>query len=87
MATTQTAKAAVRDLKDLTRLVQRAGGFGECLAALKNGRSVTIDGAWGSAAPLVSAAVGLHAPGRCWSCWRTWGTWTTSPTTWRPSPE
>ncbi|MEO6808355.1 MAG: transcription-repair coupling factor, partial [Isosphaeraceae bacterium] len=32
------------------------------LAALKNGRSATIDGAWGSAAPLTAAGLGLHAP-------------------------
>ena len=49
-------------LKDLTRLIQRAQGFPELLAALKNGRSATIDGAWGSAAALTSAALGLHAP-------------------------
>ena len=34
----------VRGLKDLTRQVQRAEGFPEVLAALKNGRSATIDG-------------------------------------------
>ncbi len=51
-----------RGLKDLTRQVQRAEGFPEVLAALKNGRSATIDGAWGSAGPLAAAALGLHAP-------------------------
>ncbi len=56
----------VGSLKDLTRLVQRSPGFPEVLAALKNGRSGTIDGAWGSAAPLVSAALGLHRPKPCW---------------------
>ncbi|MBX6313851.1 MAG: transcription-repair coupling factor [Isosphaeraceae bacterium] len=56
------AVAPVRELKDLTRLILRAPGFPEVLAALKNGRSGTIEGAWGSAAPLVSAALGLHAP-------------------------
>ena len=59
---TSTAAAAVRELKDLTRVVQRAPGFPEVLAALKNGRSGTIDGAWGSAGPLAAAALGLHAP-------------------------
>ncbi|SIO09187.1 transcription-repair coupling factor [Singulisphaera sp. GP187] len=54
--------APVRELKDLTRLVQRADGFPELLAALKNGRSGTLDGAWGSAGPLAAAALGLHAP-------------------------
>src|SRR4051812_8528661 len=51
-----------RELKDLTRLIQRAPGFPEVLAALKNGRSATIDGAWGSAGPLTTAGLGLHAP-------------------------
>src|SRR3954452_7989341 len=54
--------AAVRELRDLTRLIQRAPGFPEVLAALKNGRSGTLDGAWGSAGPLAAAALGLHAP-------------------------
>ena len=51
-----------RELKELTRLIQRAPGFPEVLAALKNGRSGTIDGAWGSACPLTVAGLGLHAP-------------------------
>ncbi|MHB1558070.1 MAG: transcription-repair coupling factor [Isosphaeraceae bacterium] len=49
-------------LKDLTRQIQRSSGFPEVVAALKNGRSATIDGAWGSAAALAAAALGLHAP-------------------------
>ena len=53
---------AVRELKDLTRLLQRAPGFPEILAALKNGHSATIDGTWGSAGPLAAAALALHAP-------------------------
>jgi transcription-repair coupling factor (superfamily II helicase) len=52
----------IRELKDLTREFQRAPGFPEVVAALKNGRSATVDGAWGSASALVSAALGLHAP-------------------------
>ena len=60
-----TAASAV-ELKDLTRQIQRAPGFPEALAALKNGRAATIDGAWGSAAGLVSAALGLHCPPRLW---------------------
>ena len=63
MANGITAGAApVKALKDLTRLVQRSAGFPEILAALKNGRSATIDGAWGSAGPLAVAGLGLHAP-------------------------
>ena len=54
--------APARELKDLTRLVQRAPGFAEVLAALKNGHSATLDGAWGSAGPLAAAALALHAP-------------------------
>ncbi len=60
--TSTTSASPVRELKDLTRLIQRATGFPEVLAALKNGRSATIDGAWGSAGPLAAAALGLHAP-------------------------
>jgi transcription-repair coupling factor (superfamily II helicase) len=52
---------AGRGLKALTRLVQRSERFPEMLAALKNGRSGTIDGAWGSAGPLAAAALALHA--------------------------
>ncbi len=57
-----TGPAPARELRDLTRLIQRASGFPECLAALLAGRSATIDGAWGSAGPLASAALGLNAP-------------------------
>src|SRR4051794_1257618 len=60
-ATTKPA-THVRELKDLTRVIQRAPGFPEILAAMKNGRSATLDGAWGSAGPLAAAALGLHAP-------------------------
>ena len=60
--TSPNAPGPVRELKDLTRLIQRAPGFPESLAALKNGHSATIDGTWGSAGPLATAALGLHAP-------------------------
>jgi len=53
---------APAELKDLTRLIQTAAGFPEVIAALKNGRAATIDGAWGSASGLVAAALALHAP-------------------------
>ena len=49
-------------MKDLTRAVQRAEGFPELVAAMKNGRSGTIDGAWGSSASLAAAGLGLNAP-------------------------
>ena len=38
------ALSHVKSLHDLTRLVQRASGFPEILAALKNGHSETLDG-------------------------------------------
>src|SRR5437763_6410256 len=60
-APSQAVSNVARGLKDLTRQVQRAEGFPEVLATLKNGRSATIDGAWGSAGPLAAAALGLHA--------------------------
>jgi transcription-repair coupling factor (superfamily II helicase) len=53
---------ALDNLKDLTRIVQTAEGFQPLLAALKNGRGATVDGAWGSSAALVAAALGLHSP-------------------------
>ena len=64
MAETSAAKksGAGLGLKELTRLVQRAEGFPEILAALKNRHSATVDGAWGSAGPLAAAALALHAP-------------------------
>jgi transcription-repair coupling factor (superfamily II helicase) len=62
MPKTHSSPASVRELKDLTRLVQCSSGFPEVLAALKNGHSATIDGAWGSAGPLAAAALGWHAP-------------------------
>src|SRR5215831_14771271 len=49
-------------LKDLTRLIQSAEGFPALIAALKNGHGASVDGAWGSSAGLVAAALGLHAP-------------------------
>jgi len=50
------------NLTDLPDLARRAPGFPEVIAALQAGRSGTIDGAWGSAAPLIAAAVGSEAP-------------------------
>src|SRR5262249_55068350 len=49
-------------LLDLTRAVQYTPGFHPVVAALKNGRAATVDGAWNSSAALVTAALGLHAP-------------------------
>ncbi len=52
----------LHSLRDLTALVQNAEGFGPLLDALRQGHGATIDGAWGSASALATAAVGLHAP-------------------------
>jgi transcription-repair coupling factor (superfamily II helicase) len=62
MPTTTTSLPAVETLKDVTRLIQTAEGFHPIVAALKNGRGAVVDGAWGSSASLVTAALGLHAP-------------------------
>ncbi|WP_165064140.1 transcription-repair coupling factor [Paludisphaera rhizosphaerae] len=56
------APPAGDELKNLTRLIQKAEGFPEVVAALRNGRAATIDGAWGSSAGLVAGALALHAP-------------------------
>jgi transcription-repair coupling factor (superfamily II helicase) len=53
---------ALENLKDLSRLLQRAEGFSPVLAALQEGRSTTIDGAWGSSGALACAALALEAP-------------------------
>src|SRR5689334_13346794 len=56
------AAPAAGELKDLARLIERSEGFPEVLAALRQGRAATIDGTWGSAAGLVTAALALQAP-------------------------
>src|SRR5690349_4725339 len=62
VSTQPLATPPIQGRKELTRQFQRAPGFPEIVAALKNGRSATIDGAWGSASALTAAALGLHAP-------------------------
>ncbi|MBY0525488.1 MAG: transcription-repair coupling factor [Gemmataceae bacterium] len=57
-----TRSEPVATLADLTRLVQRAEGFHPVVAALQNGRSGSIDGAWGSSTALVTSALGLQVP-------------------------
>ncbi len=59
--TSKSLSPTVRDLPDLVQVIQRSPGFPEMIAALKNGRSTTIDGAWGSASALVAAALGAQA--------------------------
>jgi transcription-repair coupling factor (superfamily II helicase) len=53
---------SLSSLKDLTRIVQNVEGFHPLVAALQNGHGGTVDGAWGSSAALVTAALGLQAP-------------------------
>ncbi|HYV40068.1 MAG TPA: transcription-repair coupling factor, partial [Gemmataceae bacterium] len=53
---------AFDSLKDLTLAIQQVEGFAGLVAALKNGRAATIDGAWKSSAALATSALGLHAP-------------------------
>ncbi len=55
------AALALNHLTDLPALLQTADGFGPLLAALRQGRSGVIDGAWGSSAGLSIAALAPHA--------------------------
>src|SRR5438552_14817787 len=52
----------LESLKDLTLAIQQVEGFHPVVAALKNGRAATIDGAWNSSAALAAAALGLQTP-------------------------
>lgn len=58
----KTKSKTIQGLKDLRGLVAQMDGFPEIVAALKNGDSGTIDGAWGSSCALAAAALGEHAP-------------------------
>ncbi|HEY7309405.1 MAG TPA: CarD family transcriptional regulator, partial [Gemmataceae bacterium] len=49
-------------LSHLPELLARTEGFPAVLSALRMGRSVTVDGAWGSSAALATAALARHAP-------------------------
>jgi transcription-repair coupling factor (superfamily II helicase) len=49
-------------LADLPALLRREPDFDAVLSALRNGRSATIDGAWGSSAALAAAALAREAP-------------------------
>src|SRR5262249_20725630 len=57
-----TLASALDSLADLGGLLQRADDFQPVLSALKQGRSATIDGAWGSSAGLAVAALSAQAP-------------------------
>jgi transcription-repair coupling factor (superfamily II helicase) len=60
MATTIPAAPPLESLTVVTRIVQTAEGFPAVLAALGERRSAVVDGAWGSSAGLVAAALGRH---------------------------
>ena len=49
-------------LARLTTAVEANAGFLEIVAALRNGQSASVDGAWGSACALVAAALQQHVP-------------------------
>ncbi len=51
----------VQNLHDLVPRLHQADSFAEVLAALKNGDSGAIDGAWGSSCALSAAALGAEA--------------------------
>ena len=52
----------VTQIVDLRQRLLAATGFGDVLAALRNGESVTVDGAWGSSAALVVSALSQVVP-------------------------
>src|SRR4051794_40711744 len=55
-------RPALDRLADLPALLHKTDGFEEVLASLRLGRSATVDGAWGSSAGLVAAALAREAP-------------------------
>src|SRR5690242_4669437 len=57
------AAPPLRDLRDLTRLVNEAEGFDALRRALTARHGGAVDGAWGSSAALALAALAPYAPG------------------------
>src|SRR5262245_807892 len=58
------AAAAGRDgLAALATVAQSAAGFAPAGDALRAGRSIAVDGAWGSAAPLALASLSADVEG------------------------
>jgi transcription-repair coupling factor (superfamily II helicase) len=55
--------AGIAHLQDLSTVIQQAEGFPAVLAALRQGHSATIDGAWGSSAAVAAAALATQTPG------------------------
>ncbi|MCS6852503.1 MAG: transcription-repair coupling factor, partial [Gemmataceae bacterium] len=62
MPTSPHTFAHLHQLSELPRVLQAAEGFDQVIAALRAGRSGTIDGAWGSSAALAAAALARLAP-------------------------
>ncbi len=58
----QQALVAPETLTDLTQRLLHANDFQPLLAALKQNRSATVDGAWGSSAGLVCSALAGQVP-------------------------
>jgi transcription-repair coupling factor (superfamily II helicase) len=58
----QAAIAAIEKLQDLPALLRQTEGFASVLEALRQGRSATVDGAWGSSAALAAAALASDSP-------------------------
>jgi transcription-repair coupling factor (superfamily II helicase) len=59
---TQTPTLTLQGLADLGKLLGAQDDFQTILAALKEGRSATLDGAWGSSAALALATLAREAP-------------------------
>jgi len=55
-------KHGPRSLAELATLIAAQPGFSEVVRALCSGNSAAIDGAWGSACALSTAAIALNAP-------------------------
>jgi len=63
MAETLSATTASDRLLELAERVERQEGFARVVEALRAGQQATIDGVWGSACALVTAALAACAPG------------------------
>lgn len=57
-----TASAMVAGIKDLAPRLLNSAAFRDSVESLRSGRGVTLDGAWGSSAALVVAALARVAP-------------------------
>ncbi|MAT14631.1 MAG: transcription-repair coupling factor [Planctomyces sp.] len=53
----------VNELSELVPLIKETPHFTDVVAALRNGHSGAIDGAWGSSSALATAALSLECPG------------------------